>query len=230
MPNLYLTDVEMRYSSNEEPVLQLSQLVFSQGEKVAIMGPSGSGKTTLINILCGLEKATRGTVSWNDTDLGALSSSARDTWRAHHVGLIMQDFHLYPGLSARENVLLPAQFRHWRVPEKLRRRADDLLERVGIITGKRPVEYLSRGEMQRVAVARALLSEPSILIADEPTASLDAVNGGQVVELLLALAADHGTTLLAVTHDRRLADKMARRLILENGRLIDETIEIGNDV
>ncbi len=227
MPNLHLNGVMMRYTTTEEAVLQIPALRLSHGERVAVMGPSGSGKTTLINILCGLEKATQGKVLWNETDIGALSSAARDNWRARHVGLIMQDFHLYPGLNARENVLLPARFRHWRLPAALKQRAAALLERVGVNTGKRPAEYLSRGEMQRVAVARALLAEPSILIADEPTASLDATNGAQVIDLLLALAAEQGTTLIAVTHDHRLADRMPRRLMLKNGHLTDRAEKTG---
>ncbi len=160
MPALELHEVTVRYSGCDAPALQIPHLRIAQGETVAITGPSGSGKTTLISILCGLEQPATGTIRWDDVNLNLLPETRKDRWRARHIGLVMQDFHLHPGLGARENVLLPAHFRHWRVPGELKRRADELLERVGIRTGSRPVGKFSRGEMQRVAVARAMLMSP----------------------------------------------------------------------
>lgn len=125
----------------------------------------------------------------------------------------------FPGLNAIENVLLPAQFHHWRIPTSLRQRAADLLAQVGLDTGKRPVEVLSRGEKQRVAVARALLSNPDIIVADEPTASLDAQSGEQIADLLVTLARESRATLIAITHDARLASQMSRCIQLEKDAL-----------
>jgi putative ABC transport system ATP-binding protein len=219
MPELTLSEITVRYQREESPALQIAYLKINSGECVAVMGPSGSGKTTLINIVSGLEKPAQGKILWNSVDLCRLSDTARDRWRAEHVGLIMQDFHLYPGLSALENVLLPARFRRWKLSPQTKQRAEELLHQVGLSLEKRSIESFSRGEIQRVAVARALLQKPSILIADEPTASLDERNGEQIIELLLSLAKRHQVTLIVVTHDRRLAQRINRHIMLENGRI-----------
>ncbi len=186
-------------------------------------GPSGSGKSTLINLLVGLERPARGSVRWGDTDLAALSEARRDAFRAAHIGLVMQDFHLFPGLSALENVLLPARFRRLALDRAIRRRAEALVARVGLGRPGQRIETMSRGEMQRVAVARALVMQPSVLVADEPTASLDAAAGAIVADLLVDLAAEAGATLIAVTHDAALADRLDRRLGLAAGRIVADT-------
>lgn len=219
MPTLNLFDVTVHYQREESPALKLAYMSIAQGERVVITGPSGSGKTTLINVISGLEKPDRGRIIWDDTELTALSAAARDSWRAQHVGLIMQDFHLYPGLNARDNILLPARFRRWRIPDALHRRADELLAQVGLTNHKRPIEQFSRGEIQRVAVARALLSSPPVLIADEPTASLDEKNGQQIIELLISLSTHYNATLIIVTHDHRLVKQLNRHIMLENGHI-----------
>ncbi|MFP1807002.1 ABC transporter ATP-binding protein [Lonsdalea quercina] len=217
---IQMTQLQVAFPDLPEPVLDIPHLYIAEGERVAIVGPSGSGKTTLINVMTGLDGRASGSVQWDQQELSTLSEAGRDRWRARHVGLIMQDFHLFPGLSALENVLLPARFHHWRLPRALKTRAAELLERVGLETGERTVERLSRGEKQRVAVARALLGEPDMIVADEPTASLDRHNGQQIAELLIALARDTHTTLIAVTHDRQLSDGMARCIRLEQGRIV----------
>lgn len=150
--------------------------------------------------------------------LAACRKAGATAWRARHVGLVMQDFHLYPGLSALDNVLLPARFRTWRMPTVLKLRASVLLERVGIYRVNQSVDTLSRGEKQRVAIARALLLSPSILIADEPTASLDEENSKLVSQLLVQFAKEGRSTLICVTHDARLSAQMQRTLVLENGQ------------
>ena len=194
------------------------------GESLAVTGPSGAGKSTFINVITGLERPNEGAVRWNGEDIARLSEAARDRWRARNVGLVMQDFHLFPGLSATDNVLLPARFRHLRLPDGLRERAAALLAAVGIDGGDRGIGTFSRGEMQRVAIARALLGRPGVIVADEPTASLDGESGTAVAALLTGLAREAGTTLVVVTHDRMLSGQLDRRVILSGGRCTDDSL------
>lgn len=219
MSELIVKCLKVQFSGSAQPALCIPSLAISSGEHIAVTGASGSGKTTLVNAVSGLERSGEGQIFWSGQDIGSLSESGRDDWRARHVGLIMQDFHLYPGLSALDNVLLPARFRCWRMPSALKARARALLGRVGIYNENQPVDTLSRGEKQRVAIARALLSSPSILIADEPTASLDEENGRRIVQLLTQFAKEGRSTLICVTHDARLSSRMQRTVVLENGRV-----------
>lgn len=221
MLGLRLAGVEVSFPGLPVPVLSLPLLEVAPGERVAVTGPSGSGKSTLVNIVTGLERATNGVVRWGDVDIAQLSEGARDAWRATNVGLVMQDFHLFPGLSALENVLLPVRLRG-RGAAAYRARALELLKRVGLGRPDQPVATMSRGEMQRVAVARALLRKPGILIADEPTASLDPESGAGVAALLIELARDEGATLVVVTHDAALVERLDRRIRLVAGRIAAE--------
>ncbi|GLK73267.1 ATP-binding cassette domain-containing protein [Ancylobacter dichloromethanicus] len=220
MPGLDIRDLVVGFPGLERPALDIPELVIPSGAHVALTGPSGSGKTTFINIVTGLERAPTGRVAWGGTDIAGLGEGARDRWRAADVGLVMQEFHLFPGLSALENVLLPQRLATFRLPPSLRAEANRLLARVGIGRPGQKVETLSRGQMQRVAVARALVARPGIIVADEPTASLDADAGAAVAELLAALAREVGATLLVATHDDRLIAGMERLLRLESGRLM----------
>lgn len=224
MAELLIQHLSVTFPDTSEAVLAIPALSIRSGERVAVMGPSGSGKTTLVNAITGMDHSGTGCVQWEKQDIWQMNEAERDRWRAQHIGLVMQDFHLFPGLSAIENVLLPAQFHHWRIPTSLRQRAADLLVQVGLDTAKRPIEVLSRGEKQRVAVARALLSKPDIIIADEPTASLDAHSGEQIADLLVTLARESRATLIAITHDARLASQMSRCIQLEKGRLVADTL------
>ncbi|GKW30023.1 ABC transporter ATP-binding protein [Pectobacterium brasiliense] len=224
MAELLIQHLSVTFPDTSEAVLAIPALSIRSGERVAVMGPSGSGKTTLVNAITGMDHSGTGCVQWEKQDIWQMNEAERDRWRAQHIGLVMQDFHLFPGLSAIENVLLPAQFHHWRIPTALRQRAADLLAQVGLDTAKRPIEVLSRGEKQRVAVARALLSKPDIIIADEPTASLDAHSGEQIADLLVTLARESRATLIAITHDARLASQMSRCIQLEKGRLVADTL------
>ncbi|MFC3393946.1 ABC transporter ATP-binding protein [Brenneria rubrifaciens] len=226
MAELLIQGLSVTFPDTPGAVLDIPMLRIDAGEQVAVMGPSGSGKTTLVNAITGMDNRGEGRVQWARQDIRLLDEAGRDRWRAKHVGLVMQDFHLFPGLNALENVLLPAQFHHWRVPASLRRRAADLLGQVGLNTGKRPVDVLSRGEKQRVAVARALLGAPEIMVADEPTASLDSHSGEQIADLLVTLARNHHATLIAITHDMRLAAQMTRRIQLEKGRLVADNTSL----
>lgn len=220
MLNLSIEGLEVRFRGLSQPALEIPALKLAPGERVAVTGPSGSGKTTLLNIVTGLERARTGRVLWQDTDLATLSESARDRWRARNVGLVMQDFHLFAGLSALDNVLLPQRLSRFRLEQSAQGEARRLLARVGIERIDQPVETMSRGQMQRVAVARALAAKPGLLIADEPTASLDADAGGDVAELLLELTRETGSTLIVASHDTRLTRKLDRALHLDGGRII----------
>lgn len=176
-----------------------------QGRTVAVIGRSGSGKSTLLHIAAGIDVPSSGVVRVHDRDLNALSESDRTRMRRDDVGLIFQFFHLLPHLSVYDNVALPALISGDRMGD-VRSRGMDLLDRVGLADRARDtVQKLSGGEMQRVAICRALLRKPRLLLADEPTGNLDDENGQRVMDLLLSLAEDEGTTLLYVTHSREFA-------------------------
>ncbi|MCP9440232.1 MAG: ABC transporter ATP-binding protein [Nitrospira sp.] len=186
-------------------------------QAVAIVGPSGSGKSTLLGLMAGLDRPTIGTIVIDGTDITALSEKELARFRLEHIGYIFQSFHLIPTLTALENVLVPLELSRVRgaVP-----RAMDLLDAVGLSErmGHYPAQ-LSGGEQQRVAVARAFACRPPILLADEPTGNLDSVTGAQVIDLLLSLHRDYGTTLVLVTHDHTLAASMQRVIGLRDGHL-----------
>jgi len=201
--------------------LALPHFTMASGDIVGITGPSGSGKTSLLSVLAALERPDSGKVVWGNEDVAALGEAARDRWRRHRVGFVFQEFNLLPGLSAVQNVLLPATFGAFRVPSSFRERARTLLGRVGLPDVGRPAATLSRGEMQRVALARALLFAPPILLADEPTASLDAASGRAVADLLLELARDAESTLVVVTHDPTLLARLPRVERLVQGCIVD---------
>lgn len=221
MPGLLIENVAMRYAGLNAPVLAIDRLDIASGERVAIVGPSGSGKSTFVNVITGLERVTSGRVNWGGTDIAGLGEGARDRWRSQTIGLVMQDFHLFAGLSALENALLPARLAGAARSDVIER-AKSLIGRVGLSRADQDVATMSRGEMQRVAVARAILREPSVIIADEPTASLDADSGAAVTGLLLDLAREARCTLLVVTHDVRLMDGVDRRITLDAGRIVSD--------
>jgi putative ABC transport system ATP-binding protein len=213
---LALRDLRVAFAESDRAprvVLDIPELDIAGGGQVAICGPSGSGKTTLLNVLAGIELPQRGTVRWGGVELGAMRSRAADRWRRETLGLVFQQFHLFPGLSALDNVLLPLHFDRFAIAPADREHASELLERVSVPASRR-VERLSRGEMQRVAVARALLKAPSVVLADEPTASLDRDTGGVVADLLLRMCREQHATLVVVTHDATLADRFDRQFTL----------------
>ncbi|MFQ9865660.1 MAG: ABC transporter ATP-binding protein [Bilophila wadsworthia] len=197
-------------------VLDIPYLKVTSGEHIGIRGASGSGKSSLLNVVSGLVLPDRGTVRWGATVPGALPEHERDRWRGQHIGFVFQDFQLFPELEALENVLLPATFTGWRIPEALIRRGRGLLEQMHVCP-TRKVRALSRGEKQRVAIARAVLLKPGIILADEPTASLDEANAGQVSLLLSGYARTLGSTLLVVSHDDAVLADMDRVLDLNRG-------------
>jgi putative ABC transport system ATP-binding protein len=215
-----LTDVKKSYAHPAGAVDVLSGVNarIERGETVAVLGPSGSGKSTLLSLLAGLDRADTGHVRLVSTDVGALTEKALTNFRARHLGIVFQQFHLLSHLSALENVALP--LRLTGVAEA-RTRAAAALTQVGL--GARlthaPHE-LSGGECQRVAIARALVAEPDILLADEPSGNLDTKTGEQVMKLLFDLVKARGTTLVLVTHNEQLATWCNRRLTLSGGRLV----------
>lgn len=217
---LSLENIAVSYPGLTSAALDIKALKIEAEECVAVTGPSGSGKTTLANIITGLALPDQGRVLWGPHDIAALPEAKRDRWRSETIGLVLQEFHLFPGLCALDNVLLPARLRRVADAGTIRQ-ATALLERVGIVRHRQAVETMSRGEMQRVAVARALLRQPKVLVADEPTASLDPDNGIAVIELLVSLARESGATLIAISHDDRLIERMDRELRLIAGRLSD---------
>ena len=204
----------------ELEILKGITLEIKSGETVAIVGASGSGKSTLLGLLAGLDEASAGTVRINGTDLGALDEDGRAQFRGRFIGFVFQSFQLLPALTALENVMLPLELQgHNHVAQQ----AEHYLRRVGL--GERLRHYplqLSGGEQQRVALARAFAARPAILFADEPTGNLDTRTGRQVIDLLFALNAEEGTTLVLVTHDAVLAQRCQRRLRLDSGALVTE--------
>ncbi len=198
-------------------ILRDIDLRFSARETVAIVGASGSGKSTLLSILAGLDTPTRGTVRLQGQDMFALDEDARAAVRAQKLGFVFQSFQLLGNLTALENVMLPLELAGSR---EARRRATEMLERVGLgqCLGPYP-KLLSGGEQLRVALARAFVVEPAVLLADEPTGSLDFATGETIMELMFALNRERGTTLVMVTHDRAIAARCERRVTIEAGRV-----------
>lgn len=194
-------------------------------ETVAIVGASGSGKSTLLSIVAGLDTPTRGTVRVDGEDLFAVGEDARAALRARKIGFVFQSFQLLGNLTALENVMLPLELAGRR---DARQAASDMLARVGLSErlGHYP-KVLSGGEQQRVALARAFVVQPAVLLADEPTGSLDFATGEKVMELMFDLNREQGTTLVMVTHDRAIAALCQRRLTVEAGRIVaDERVDL----
>lgn len=205
-------------SSGTLDILRDIDFALNARETAAIVGASGSGKSTLLSIMAGLDTPSRGTVWLAGQDLFTLDEDARAQWRARHLGFVFQSFQLLSHLTALENVMLPLELSG---VAGARSAARDMLERVGL--GQRlnhTPRVLSGGEQQRVALARAFVVQPDILLADEPTGSLDHATGAQVMDLMLDLNRERGTTLVLVTHDNALAARCDRRLQIDAGQLV----------
>lgn len=194
------------------------ELRCERGQTLAIVGASGSGKSTLLSIIAGLDTPSRGTVYLAGQDMFAISEDDRAGLRAQQIGFVFQSFQLLGNLTALENVMLPLELVGRR---DARAAAKRMLERVGLSErlGHYP-RVLSGGEQQRVALARAFVVEPAVLLADEPTGSLDFANGEAVMELMFALNREQGTTLLLVTHDPHVAARCQRSITIEAGRIV----------
>lgn len=199
----------------------LSDVTFrvSPGEVVALVGPSGSGKTTILTVMCGLRRPTSGFVSVCGVDVTRASDRTLARLRARRVGMVFQSFHLMPGQSALDNVMLPAFFGEHPAPQ-MRARARHLLEQVGLgeLMHEAAID-LSEGQRQRVAIARALLAGPSLVLADEPTGNLDDAAAATILSLLEDGARKEAATLILATHDRRCLARVTRTLRVDRGRV-----------
>jgi putative ABC transport system ATP-binding protein len=201
------------------PILSVNHVDLAAGARVAVTGPSGAGKSTLLSVLSGIVKPGSGRVAWGEADIAVLPERARDSWRRRTVGLVFQDFHLVPELDILANILLPATFTGTRIATPLRERAASLAAALRLADPRRRAGLLSRGEQQRTAIARALLHEPAIILADEPTASLDEETGADVTRLLVETARRHEATLIVATHDPVLISELDLHWRLGAGRL-----------
>jgi putative ABC transport system ATP-binding protein len=218
-PAILLDDVRLTLTGAAGPVdiLRGVDLSVAKGEALGLVGPSGSGKSTLMMIVAGLEKAASGRVVVAGADLSALDEERLATFRRETIGIVFQSFHLIPTMTALENVAVPLELAG---KKDALERAKTLLGLVGL--GERLGHYpaqLSGGEQQRVAVARAFIANPPILLADEPTGNLDGASGRAVIDLLFNLRADTGTTLLLITHDANLASRCDRVMRIADGRI-----------
>jgi putative ABC transport system ATP-binding protein len=209
----------VKSGSSDLVILRDIDLEITPGEALGVVGASGSGKSTLLAILAGLDTPTAGSVELAGTDLFKLDEDARAQLRGRLVGFVFQSFHLLPALTALENVMLPLELAGSSEAEALGR---DMLARVGLSERLRHYpKHLSGGEQQRVALARAFVVRPQLLLADEPTGSLDAEAGADVIELLFRMNREQGTTLVVVTHDEGLARRCTRIVRLAAGRTIE---------
>jgi len=220
-PALRIEDLQVGYSNGSGAVtaLEIERLSVPAGALLAVTGPSGSGKSTLLYTIGALLKPRRGRVLWDERDVLGESETARDRWRRHTVGFAFQDFHLLPELSPLQNVLLPASFERFSAARTIRERAHAPLDRLKVPQARKSTASLSRGEQQRVAIARALLFDPPVILADEPTASLDAKAGGVVIDILMQLSAQDGRTVIAVSHDQALLQRFTSTIALDHGRM-----------
>lgn len=225
---LRIEELSLQYGRDLSPVLSIADLAIRDGETVGISGPSGSGKSSLLYLISGLLKPTHGKIIWNGTDITTLGEGATDRWRRQSIGFVFQDFHLIDEASPLENVLIPASFSGWRIDASTRKRAHVLLDQVGVPTARKSTSDLSRGEQQRVAIARALLFDPAIILADEPTASLDDAASKTATDILFSLAGPD-RTIITVSHDHDVIERCARVLEFDKGHLIKDRSTIGTE-
>ena len=202
-------------------VLDHLDLTLAAGETAAIVGPSGSGKSTLLNLLGAIDRPTSGSIKIGDQDISTFSEEQAAAFRNHSLGFIFQQQHLLPQLNVLENVLVPRLAGDWQEPAaETEKRALKLLENVGLSGRLHHLPWqLSGGEKLRTAVARALINRPKLILADEPTGSLDPASTDTIADLLLALNRDQGVTLIVVTHNIALAQRMGKTFELRNGML-----------
>lgn len=219
-------DVQKQYVKGKEVVDVLTgiNLTIEERDFLALMGPSGSGKTTLLNLIGGLDQPTDGSIEVAGQSLNGMSSKALAKWRSEHVGFIFQFYNLLPVLTAQRNVELPLLLTNLSRGQR-QKNAATALEIVGLgDRAKHKPSELSGGQQQRVAIARALVADPNLLVCDEPTGDLDRETADEILGLLQTLNADHGKTIIMVTHDPRAADHARHTLHMDKGKLVTEAL------
>src|ERR1051325_348568 len=220
-------DIEKTFRRGAEEIHVLTglDLEVPKGEFLALMGPSGSGKSTLLNLMGGLVRPTRGTVTIAGERIDEMSDRELAGWRARHVGLVFQFYNLLPILNAERNVELPLLLTHLSKAER-RKHVETALKAVGLShRNKHYPRTLSGGEQQRVGIARAIVTDPTILLCDEPTSDLDRKSGDEILGLLQALNREHGKTIIMVTHDPHASARAQRTVYLDKGQLLSEKPE-----
>jgi putative ABC transport system ATP-binding protein len=224
-PIVSLNNIVKRFpvGNDEVTVLQDISLDIHKGEFVSIVGPSGNGKSTLLNMVTGIDRPSHGEVIVTGRPVHAMSENELAKWRGQEVGIIFQFFQMLPSLSLAQNVALPMEFAKKFGRSERRERAMDLLEMVGLADQANKLPgMVSGGQQQRAAIARALATDPPLLVADEPTGNLDAYTAQQVFELFMRLVEEQGKTMLMVTHDKELAGRIPRKIEIVNGRIADD--------
>lgn len=209
-------------------ILDSVDLVVPGGQFIAISGASGSGKSTLLGLIAGLDAPTSGRILLDGQDITTMSEDALAQLRSQKLGFVFQSFHLIPSLTALENILVPMEIANY--PDTLER-GKEMLSDVGLASrGHHYPSQLSGGEQQRVAIARAFACRPSILLADEPTGNLDSRNGLHILDLLIRMNRDRGTTLVLVTHEKELAAKADRQIQLKDGRVVYDSAQLAQAI
>lgn len=214
-----IKSLSKKFSAGSSPVQALNHITLSikEGQFIAIVGPSGSGKSTLLNLLGGLDTPTSGEITIKGKQLSLLTDKELSRYRNHTVGFIFQEFHLEPFLTVRQNILLPTVFNNAQNKDL---EAENLIKEVGLINKTdTKITELSGGQKQRTAIARALINNPPLLLADEPTGNLDSETGHTIITLLKDLQRLHGTTLIIATHDEKIAAMADQIIKIENGHL-----------
>ena len=228
VPNLvHINNVDKVFKRGSEEIHVLGglDLEIPEGEFLALMGPSGSGKSTLLNLIGGLDRPSQGSVEVGGEQVGQLSDRRLAAWRARHVGLVFQFYNLMPVLTAQKNVELPLLLTHLSRAER-KKRAAIALDIVGLSHRKNHFpRTLSGGEQQRVGIARAIVTDPTLLLCDEPTGDLDRKSGDEILDLLQALNREQGKTIVMVTHDIHAAARASRTLYLNKGQLSTEPVD-----
>jgi ABC-type lipoprotein export system ATPase subunit len=226
MSIIYLSDVVKIYNEKTAPVFALSGVSFSveRAELLALMGSSGSGKTTLLNLLSAIDVPTSGTVEIDGANIGTMSEKELTAFRREKIGIVFQFFNLMPTLSVIENVMLPSLLLK-KNSKEIEARAKELIERVGLSHRLHHQPFqLSGGEMQRTAIARALMNNPAIIIADEPTGNLDSKNAEQILALIRTLAEEERKTFIIATHSKEVSEIADRTVVLKDGKVIEESL------
>ncbi|MEO8275791.1 MAG: ABC transporter ATP-binding protein [Thermoanaerobaculia bacterium] len=220
---VHVQDVQKTFTRGDERIQVLQGLTvnIAKGEFLALMGPSGSGKSTLLNLIGGLDRPTAGSIDVAGVRIDQLSESKLAAWRARHVGFVFQMYNLLPALTAERNVELPLLLTDLKAPAR-RKSVATALAVVGLADRmKHYPRQLSGGQEQRVGIARAIVTDPTLLLCDEPTGDLDRKSGDEVLDLLQSLNRDQGKTIIMVTHDPRAAERATRTLHLEKGVLVE---------